>query len=142
MDSPFGLSLATLLAHYEQIWQYWRYICSVSISSSSWKINEYLNTKHANIKFTNETEVNASLPFLDVLISWNKFFTTTVYHKPTYSGIYSNFNSFVADEYKHGLIFALLFQIFSIVSDFHKVSWKSKLFKCIREKFFFYYFSW
>ena len=29
----------------------------------------YLNTKHANIKFTSEKEVNGSLPFLDVLIS-------------------------------------------------------------------------
>ena len=33
------------------------------------KFNEYLNTKHANIKFTNEKEVNGSLPFLDMLIS-------------------------------------------------------------------------
>ena len=30
----------------------------------------------------------------------------------------SKFNSFIADEYKHGLIFTLLFRIFSIVSDF------------------------
>ena len=83
------------------------------------KFNEYLNTKHANIKFTSEKEVNGSLPFLDVLISRNKEgFTTTVYHKPTFSGVYSNFNSFIADEYKHGLIFTLLFRIFSIVSDF------------------------
>ena len=29
----------------------------------------YLNTKHANIKFTSEKEVNGSLPFLDVLMS-------------------------------------------------------------------------
>ena len=85
------------------------------------KFNEYLNTKHANIKFTNEKEVNGSLPFLDVLISrHSKGFTTTVYHKPTFSGVYSNFNSFIADEYKHGLIFTLLFRIFSIVSDFSK----------------------
>ena len=50
----------------------------------------------------------------------NKGFTTTVYHKPTFSEVYSNFNSFIDDEYKHGLIFTLLFQIFSIVSDFSK----------------------
>ena len=58
------------------------------------------------MKFTSEKEVNGSLPFLDVLISWNKeVFTTRVYHKPTFSGVYSNFHSFTADEYKHGLIF-------------------------------------
>ena len=51
----------------------------------------------------------------------NKGFTATVYHKPTSNEVYSNFNSFTADEYKHGLIFTLLFQIFSIVSDFLKL---------------------
>ena len=85
------------------------------------RFNEYLNTKHANIKFTNEKKVNGSIPFLDALISRNnKDFTTTVYHKPTFGGVYSNFNSFIADEYKHDLIFTLLFQIFSIVSEFLK----------------------
>ena len=67
------------------------------------KLNKYLNTKHANLKFTSEKEVNGSLLFLDVLISRNKkCFTTTVYHKPTFGGVYSNFNSFIDDEYKHG----------------------------------------
>ena len=85
------------------------------------KFNEYLNTKHANIKFSSDKEVNGSLPFLDVLILRDKEgFTTTVYHKPTFSGVYSNFNSFIADEYKNGLVFTLLFRIFSIVFDFSK----------------------
>ena len=28
------------------------------------KFNDYLNVKHVNIKFTNEKEINGSLPFL------------------------------------------------------------------------------
>ena len=32
------------------------------------KINENLNTKHTNIKFTKEKEFNESLSFLDVLL--------------------------------------------------------------------------
>ena len=85
------------------------------------QFNEYLNTKHASIKFTSEKQVIGSLPFVDVLISWNKEgFATTVYHKPTFSGVYSNFKKFIADEYIHGLIFTLLFQIFSIDLDFSK----------------------
>ena len=61
------------------------------------KFNEYLNMKHDNIKFTNEKVVNESLPFLDLLISRNKKgFTRTVYHKPTCSANYSNFDSFIA----------------------------------------------
>ena len=32
----------------------------------------------------------------------NKDFTTAVYHKPAFSGVYSNFNGFIAYEYKPG----------------------------------------
>ena len=48
------------------------------------KFNAYLNTKHPYIKFTSEKDVNRSLPFLGR-------FTTTVYHKPTFSEVYFNF---------------------------------------------------
>ena len=51
----------------------------------------YINTRHANIKFTMETEVNKIIPFLDVLIDnsqniLNYYFTST-YHKSRYSGL-------------------------------------------------------
>ena len=88
MGSPLGPSLANaFLAHYEQIWlndcpdefkpvYYKRYVDDIFVLFQSphhlEKFNEYLNTKHANIKFTSEKEVNGSLPFLDVLISRNK----------------------------------------------------------------------
>ena len=115
MGCPLDLSLVNaFLAHYEQIWlndcpdefkpvYYKRYVDDIFDLFRSphhhEKFNECLNTKHANIKFTCEKEVNRSLPFLDVVISRNKEgFTTTVYHKPTFSGVYSNFNSFIADD--------------------------------------------
>ena len=137
MGSSLDSSLANaFLAHYEQIWvnycpdefkimHYKRYVDDIFVlfryPHHFEKFNEYLNTKHANIKFTNEKKVNGSLPLLDVLISRNdKGFTITVYHKPKFSGVYSKVNSFIADEYKHGLIFTLLFRIFLIVSDFSK----------------------
>ena len=126
MGSPLGPSLANaFLAHYGQIWLNncpdefntvfcKRYVDDIFVLFRSphhhEEFNEYLSTKHANIKFTNEKEINGSLPLLDVLISRNnKGFTTTVYHKPTFSGVYSNFNSFIANEYKQGLIFTLFF---------------------------------
>ena len=154
MGSPLGPSLAsTFLAHYEQIWlndcpnefkpvYYKRYVDDIFVLFRSphhlEKFNEYLNTKHANIKFTSEKEVNGSLPFLDVLILRNKKgFTTAVYHKPTFSGVYSNFNSFIADEYKHGLIFTLLFRIFSIVSDFSKFHEEVNYLKDVLKKNYF-----
>ena len=96
MGYPLGRSLdSAFLAHFEQIWlsdcldefkpvYYKRYAQDIFVLFRSpqhlEKFNEYLNTKHINIKFTNEKNVNGSLPFLDVLISRNdKSFTTTVY---------------------------------------------------------------
>ena len=73
-----------------------------------------------------------------MLISRNKEgFTTTVYHKPTFSGVYSNFNGFIADEYKHGLIFTLLFRIFSIVWDFSRFHEEVNYRKDVLKKNFF-----
>ena len=59
------------------------------------------------------------MPFLDVLITrTSNGFKISVYHKPTFSGVYSNFKSFIFKEYKVGLIFTLLFRTFSAVWDF------------------------
>ena len=59
------------------------------------------------------------MPFLDALITrTGNGFKTSVYHRPIVSEVYSNFNSFISEEYKVGLIFTLLFRTFSIVSDF------------------------
>ena len=59
------------------------------------------------------------MPFIDVLITrTSNGFKTSVYHKPTFSGVYSNFDSFIPEEHKVGLIFTLLFRTFLIVPDF------------------------
>ena len=78
--------------------------------------------KHKNIKFTYDKENNNSLLFLDILISRSENgFKTSVYHKATFGRVYSNFNSFIYDQYKIGLIFTLLFIFtFSILSDFSR----------------------
>ena len=85
------------------------------------KFTNYLNSKHKNIKFTYEKESNNSLPFLDILISRSENgFKTSVYHKPTFNGVYSHFNSVIYDEYKIDSVFTMLFRTFSIVSDFSR----------------------
>ena len=40
--------------------------------------------------------------------------------KDTFSGVYSNFDSLISEEYKVGLIFTLLFRTFSIISYFSR----------------------
>ena len=86
------------------------------------KLKICLSPKHRNIRFTCEKEQNSFMPFLDVLITrTSSGFKTTVYHEPTFSGVYSSFNSFFSEEYKVGLIFTLLFRTFSVVLVFSRL---------------------
>ena len=64
------------------------------------KFLDYLNSRHPNIKFTKEENINGVLPFLDVSISNLNGFKTSVYHKSTYTGLLTNFKSFVPFDYK------------------------------------------
>ena len=75
---------------------------------------DYLNNRHVNIKFTMETEVNQRLPFLDILIDNQYTLKTSVYHKPTYTGLLMNFKSFLPFQYKLGLIRTLIDRTFKI----------------------------
>ena len=70
------------------------------------------------MKFTSELEENDILPFLDIkVIRMSDMFVTSVYRKPTFSGVYTNYNSFIPEIYKSGLIRTLLFRLYSICSD-------------------------
>ena len=69
----------------------------------------YLNSRHPNVKFTMETEVNQVIPFLDVLIdNRSNILNTTTYQKSTYSGLLLNFDSFTSRFYKISLIKCLI----------------------------------
>ncbi len=80
---------------------------------------DYINSKHPNIEFTCESECSNVLPFLDILVqSSTTGFSTSIYLKPTFSGVYSNFNSFSPSCFKFGLIMTLLFRAYSICSSY------------------------
>ena len=70
-------------------------------------------------KFSSETEVNSTLLFLDVLIECNNGFFTSIYHKPTFSGLFTNFDSFIPLSFKHGLVYTLLDRYFKKCSSYH-----------------------
>ena len=61
----------------------------------------YMNSKHRNIKFTFQTEDSDNFSFLDVKITrQNKQFVTSVFGKATFSGVFTNYDSFISDSYK------------------------------------------
>ena len=45
---------------------------------------------------------------------------TSVYRKPTFSGVFTNFESFVPKSYKYNLLFTLLHRAFKLCSNFER----------------------
>ena len=134
MGSPLAPILANLFMGFnEKIWLeeyqgtkpqfYKRYVDDIfaifANEDEASKFFDFLNTRHPNIKFTKEYNENGVLPFLDISISNVSSFSTSVYHKPTFTGVLLNFKSFAPFEYKTRLINTLLDRIYKINS-----SWK------------------
>ena len=131
MGSPLGPVLPNLfMGHHEGKWItnygetkpifYKRFVddifCLFNNENEAIKFLNYLNSQHANIKFTDEKESLGKLPFLDVQIDKNNKnnFLTSVYRKPTFTGLLTNFTSFIPLAYKLALIKTLVHRIFSI----------------------------
>ena len=91
--------------------------------SNSAKLLELLNSRHPNIKFTEEKEIllpngASELPFLDVLVTRNDEdgVQTSVYRKKTFTGTYLHWSSLSPRDYKIGLINCLLDRAYRICS--------------------------
>ena len=68
---------------------------------SAEKFRNYLNTQHKSIKFASQMTEKDLLWFLDIQISYgNNKFVTSIYRKPTFSGIFPNIESLITDIYK------------------------------------------
>ena len=62
------------------------------------------------------------MSFLDVqVICENKTFTTFVYHKPTFNGTYTHFDSFFPSKYKFDTVYKLAYRRFRIFSSCTKL---------------------
>ena len=67
---------------------------------------DYMNAQNYNIKFTKEDEDNNILSFLDVLVTRvDGTLCTSVYRKPTFSGLFMKYDSFVPAQYKRSLVY-------------------------------------
>ena len=77
-----------------------------------------MNSKHKNIKFTCEIEKNKKIAFLDVHVNRRQSgFITTIYRKPTFTGVYLHWKSLTALIYKINLIKCLLDRAWKICSN-------------------------
>ena len=79
--------------------------------------HNYLNSRHPNIKFTLEHEKNDQLPFIGINVTHADLrFTTTVYRKPTDTGLGLQYTSFNQTSFKSNSIMTLLHRCFMICS--------------------------
>ena len=89
------------------------------------KFFNYMNSKYRNIKFTVEREANNSLSFLDIkTFRDSRKFQTSVYGKPTFSGVLTNFERFLPISYKYNLVSTLLHRGFMIWSSYRTRDFK------------------
>ena len=73
------------------------------------------------MKFTFEKEQNNCFIFLDVkVIREDNAFTISVYRKPSFSGVYTHFDSYMPFSYKFSLVSTVIFRSFTICSDMPK----------------------
>ena len=85
------------------------------------KANEFLsflNSRHDSIKFTIEFEEDNKIPILDIFPKRcpDNTFTTSVYRKKTFTGLYNKWDSFIPRKNKINLIRTLTSRCFRICS--------------------------
>ena len=146
MGSPLGPTLANIfLGHNEVKWltacpaefkplYYRRYVDDIfllfSEASQIDLFMNYMNKQHRNMNFTSENEADESLPFLDVFVTRTQTcFLTSVYRKPTFSGVYTNFDSYIPMIYKSGLVSTLLYRSFTICTNWNQIDHEIKKIK-------------
>ncbi|CAF1659013.1 unnamed protein product [Adineta ricciae] len=86
-----------------------------------------LNSFHSSIQFTMESESAGSLSFLDINITrlsiptptTHSFFETSVYRKPTFTGLLTKFTSFIPIQYKRSVISSMAYRAIRICSSYH-----------------------
>ena len=92
-----------------------RYMDDLIHSIKQCDINQKLqeiNNIHPSLKFTIETEVNGTLPFLDMLIVRKGVkLSSTWYNKPTDTGLVMNYHSLAPKIYKRSVVAGFVYRI-------------------------------
>ena len=135
MGSPLGPTLANaFMCHLEKAFLksfpedqlpliYKRYVDDVFLVFRSEEHVEpflkFMNSLHKNIEFTCEREENNKLSFIGVDVERGEGnFVTSVFRKPTYTGLLTKFDSFIPERYKQNLISIMVYRAFHICSNY------------------------
>ena len=99
------------------------------------RFQSFFNSYHDNMTFTLEPEQNNKISFLDVNIFLEQDkFITNVYRKPTFSYVYTRFDSFLPDTYKIGMIYTLVNKCFRTCSSWSMLHQQLMLLRDIFQK--------
>ena len=101
---------------------YKRYVDNIFVIFSSKEdlqlFEDSMSKQHKCLKFIHEAVNNNSFSFLDIRITHhNQQLKTSVYRKPTFSGVLTYYESYLDQTYKKSLTDTLLFRCFWICSD-------------------------
>ena len=117
MGGPLSPTLANIfMCHYEETWlepcpaefkpiYYRRFVddCFVVFREFSHvkQFHDFINKQHLNLKFTVEIEQEGKLPFVDcILDKSDSSLITSVYRKPTFTGLGLHYFSFIPFQFK------------------------------------------
>ena len=133
MGSPLGPILANIFLGYcecqipKDQWPelYGRYVDDtfslfIGGRDKALQFLDCLNSLHPSLQFTMESESDGKLPFLDVLVMRNDGqLRTTIYRKPTFTGLYVRWDSYCSPDRKISLIRSLTIRAKRICSPEH-----------------------
>ena len=145
MVSPLGPILANaFIWHYEKEWLgncpihfkpmiYKRYVDDIfglfSFKEHPQLFEYYVNKQHKFTKFTSGAEHGNSFLILDMKITrHNQQFKTSAHRKPTFSGVFTHYASYLDQSYKKSLTL-YYFAAFRFVLTTPYFIWKLKIYK-------------
>ena len=135
MGSPLGPTLANIfLCYYESKWlqdcphnykptYYRRYVDDTFLlfhnASQIPQFLDYMNQQHPNIRFTSETENNSQISFLDItIVKGQNSFDTSVYRKKIFTGLGTNFLSYMPMKFKTACLTTLIHRAYHLSSSY------------------------